>query len=401
MENPFEFGRELGADELVDRQEEVAEVVRVIRGGEKLFVIGPRRYGKTSILKAADDRATRKGALVLRYNAESYPTLDQLVAVIVADAARAMRGGVEHAGEQIRKFFSKLRPELNFNVTESSWTATIGVAGAANDEGAGLVLLVDALDGLEKLATAQPAGQPVGLVIDEFQRIIEIGGKDAERQIRSAIQRHKRTGYVFAGSKTRMLTDMTTDAARPFYRLGSLRFVGPVPRDEFIQFLLDKFSSGGFKVEGATGKGAAGGAVALILDLAEEVPYNVQLLAHTCWEQLSGSARGERVLTEQVVRASLERIARRYDPFYTQLWRGLTAVQQQTLVAVIKEGGVQMLSASTARAVGRGASTVAKSLSALVNREILREEESAGDIRYRFEDPFFAVWIEFLPRKFR
>lgn len=403
MENPFEFGRELGADELVDRQEEVAEVIRVIKGGEKLFVIGPRRYGKTSILKAAGDRAARDGAVVLRYNAESYPTLDQLVAVIVADAARAMRGGVERAGEQIRKFFSKLRPELNFNVTESSWTATLGVAGnAAQGAGAaGVGLLVDVLDGLEKLAAAQPAGQPVGLVIDEFQRIIEIGGQDAERQIRSAIQRHKRTGYVFAGSKTRMLTDMTTNAARPFYRLGSLRFVGPVPRAEFIQFLLDKFSSGGFKVEGATGKGSAGGAVAFILDLAEEVPFNVQLLAHTCWEHLSGAARGERVLTEQVVRDSLERIARRYDPFYTQLWRGLTAVQQQTLVAVIKEGGVQMLSAGTARSVGRGASTVAKSLSALVNREILREEESAGDIRYRFEDPFFAVWIEFLPRKFR
>jgi uncharacterized protein len=402
MENPFEFGRELGADELVDRQEEVAEVIRVIKGGEKLFVIGPRRYGKTSILKAADDRAARAGAVVLRYNAESYPTLDQLVAVIVADAARAMRGGVERAGEQIRKFFSKLRPELNFNVTESSWTATLGVVGAAaQGEGAAVGLLVDALDGLENLAAAQPAEQPVGLVIDEFQRIIEIGGQDAERQIRSAIQRHKRTGYVFAGSKTRMLTDMTTDAARPFYRLGSLRFIGPVPRAEFIQFLLDKFSSGGFKVEGATDKGAAGGAATFILDLAEEVPYNVQLLAHTCWEQLSGAARGERVLTEKVVRDSLERIARRYDPFYTQLWRGLTAVQQQTLVAVTKEGGVQMLSANTARAVGRGASTVAKSLSALVNREILREEERTGDIRYRFEDPFFAVWIEFLPRKFR
>jgi AAA+ ATPase superfamily predicted ATPase len=401
MENPFEFGRELGADELVDRQEEVAEVVRVLGGGEKLFVIGPRRYGKTSILKAADDRATREGAVVLRYNAESYPTLDQLVAVIVADAARALSGGVERVGEQIRKFFSKLRPELNFNVTESSWKATLGVARvAAKDEGAAVGLLVDALDGLEKLAAAQPAGRPVGLVIDEFQRIVEMGGKDAERQIRSAVQRHKRTGYVFAGSKTRMLTDMTTDAARPFYRLGSVRFVGPVPRADFIQFLLLKFSSGGFKVEGATGKGREGGAAALILDLAEEVPYNVQLLAHTCWEQLSGAGRGERVLTEKVVRDSLERIARRYDPFYTQVWRGLTAVQQQTLAAVIKEGGVQMLSAEVARAVGRGASTVAKSLSALVGRDILREEESAGDVRYRFEDPFFAVWIEFLPRKF-
>lgn len=156
------------------------------------------------------------------------------------------------------------------------------------------------------------------------------------------------------------------------------------------------------KVEGATGKEAStGGAVALILDLAEEVPYNVQLLAHTCWEQLRGAARGERVLTAKVVQDSLELIARRYDPFYTQLWKDLTVIQQQTLMAVIEEGGVNMQSMSAVRRVGKGASTIAKSLGLLVEREILREEESAGNIRYRFEDPFFAVWIGFLPQKFK
>lgn len=76
--------------ETVDHQPEINEVIRVIKNGEKLFVIGPRHYGKTSILKAADDRMRRSGALVLRYNAESYTTIDQLVSVIVADAARAM-----------------------------------------------------------------------------------------------------------------------------------------------------------------------------------------------------------------------------------------------------------------------------------------------------------------------
>lgn len=154
---------------------------------------------------------------------------------------------------QIKKFFSKLRPELAFNVTESSWKVTIGAASAPpRDKGADVSLLVDALDGLEKLAADQPEERAIGLIIDEFQWLIELGGRDTERQIRSAIQRHKRTGYVFAGSKMRMLTEMTTSAARPFYRLGSLRFVGSVPREEFIQFLLDKSALGGFRVNGVT-----------------------------------------------------------------------------------------------------------------------------------------------------
>lgn len=390
MENPFQFGRELGVDELVDREDEVAEVIRTIRQAGKLFVIGPRRYGKTSILKAAEDRLVGEGAVTLRYNAESYPTLDLLVAALVADAAKNLKGGVERAGEQIKRFFARLRPEVNFNVTELEWTAKLGVAGAENEENH-VGLLVEALDGLEKLAKAQPDDRPVGLVIDEFQKIIEVGGQPAEAQIRAAIQRHKRTGYIFAGSKTRLLTAMTMDASRPFYRLGSLRFVGAVPRADFIAFLRRKFIESRFRIGGSGGKDDA---VELILALAEEVPYNVQMLAHSCWEQLRGAPTAAgRVLTQAVVRESLERVVRRYDPFYTQLWNGLTAIQQKTLVTVIAEGGTGLQSMKVVKALGKGPSTVKRAVDAMVSRDILREEEYQGSVRMRFEDPFFAHWI--------
>jgi hypothetical protein len=39
MNNPFEFGRELGTDELVDRADLVAAIVQTIRQGSKLFLI--------------------------------------------------------------------------------------------------------------------------------------------------------------------------------------------------------------------------------------------------------------------------------------------------------------------------------------------------------------------------
>ncbi len=43
--NPFEFGRELSLDELVDREEELAQLAGVLTGAGKCFLIGPRRYG--------------------------------------------------------------------------------------------------------------------------------------------------------------------------------------------------------------------------------------------------------------------------------------------------------------------------------------------------------------------
>jgi hypothetical protein len=188
---------------------------------------------------------------------------------------------------------------------------------------------------------------------------------------------------------------MTTNAARPFYRLGSLRFIGSVPRPDFAKFLFTKFAEGGFRIQNVSDKNCDARSVALILDLAEEVPYNVQLLAHACWEHLIGLPSASRVLTEQTVNQELERIIRQYDPFYTQVWNQLTAVQQRALAIVRAESGLNLQSQQVIRAFGKGPATMRRSLKALVARDILREEEAHGRVRYRFEDPFLGVWVRF------
>jgi AAA+ ATPase superfamily predicted ATPase len=64
MMNPFEYGRELGTNELADREKEVAAVIQTIEQGSKLFLVGPRRFGKTSILKTAEDHLTTKSRII-------------------------------------------------------------------------------------------------------------------------------------------------------------------------------------------------------------------------------------------------------------------------------------------------------------------------------------------------
>lgn len=64
--NPFQYGRELDAGELVDRERELSEVAATIRNRGKLFLIGPRRFGKTSLLAASAECARRAGVIVLR-----------------------------------------------------------------------------------------------------------------------------------------------------------------------------------------------------------------------------------------------------------------------------------------------------------------------------------------------
>lgn len=394
IRNPFRFGGDLGDAELIDREQETAQVESAIRNGEKLFLIGPRRFGKTSILRAAEERLTAANAVVLRLNAEAYPSLDTFVEQMVTAAAARLKGKVDLVVDQLRRFFAKLRPEVNFDITEHRWTATLGVRTAA-DAGERLQLLVDALEGLEKMALAQPKTRPVGLIIDEFQSIIERGGSTAEAQIRSVIQEHSRVGYVFAGSQTRLMTDMTMKADRPFYRLGANRFVGPLPRTDFARHLSANFRKSGFSV-------ADKAAIESILTLAEDVPYNVQMLAYYCWEELRSGQRvrggAERKpsrpeLTVAMVKEVLERTVRSLDPLFTQTWTKLTSVQQKTLLAVIRQRGTGMSASAVVRTIGASPSTVQSALRSLNEQSILRDDPVAGHVRVCFEDPFFGHWI--------
>jgi len=384
--NPFRFGGDLVAKEIVDRVEETAQVESTIRNGEKLFLIGPRRFGKTSILRAAQENLEATGAIVLRLNAEAYPSVDMLIEKIVTSAAVRLRDKVDIGIEQIGKFFSRLKPEIKYSGVEQELSVSIGIDTSAS-ENRPVKALTDALDGLEKLALAQPNSCPVGLIIDEFQAVISHGGVNAEAQVRAAIQEHHRIGYVFAGSQTRLMTDMTMNHDRPLYRLGSNRFIGPLPTADFESHLNKQFRKSGFVVPSEE-------PIKLILSLAEEVPYNVQMLAHNCWEELRSQSRTKPAkLTVNLVQSILRRTADGLDPLFTQTWNRLTTVQQKTLIAVIRQGGTGMSSAETAKSIKLSVSSVQSALRGLHDQSILRDDPVAGTIRMRFDDPLFAEWI--------
>lgn len=138
--------------------------------------------------------------------------------------------------------FAAVRPQGSFDPADGRWTVTIGVTGQHT---IGVPLRAEVLNGVERAATK--ADLSVAVVIDELQETIEEGGAVAEGQIRAAIQRHRRGGYIFAGSKTRLLADMTSNLNRPFYKLGIVPYLGAVPR-RFTVSLEESSQNGGIRV---------------------------------------------------------------------------------------------------------------------------------------------------------
>ncbi|MBI5535324.1 MAG: hypothetical protein HY898_21530 [Deltaproteobacteria bacterium] len=83
-----------GAD-LVGRESVLAELGAKLRAAGHVHLMAPRRYGKTSILRALQDRFTQDGRAVIRIDVESVDTVAGLVVRLVDEAFQvtdALRG---------------------------------------------------------------------------------------------------------------------------------------------------------------------------------------------------------------------------------------------------------------------------------------------------------------------
>ncbi len=386
--NPFEYGRELEPEELADRVDVIAKVTDAMVHGRKLFLIGPRRFGKTSVIRCAELRATSADACVLRYDASVFPTIPDLAARLAADAATAFAGAVSGAVDRIFKtatdIFGRLQPSVTIR-PDGTTSITFGLDITSPASASSVPLLSDVLDGIEK--GARKLGRPVAVVLDEFQDVVENGGIEAEAQIRAAVQRHKHVGYVFAGSKTRLMIDMTS-AGRPFYNLGDREFLGPVPRADFARTLTAGFDRGAIRIED--------GALEQIMDLAEDVPYTVQLLARACWDTCRASVAigsAPASLTRALVDSVHKRVVSEQDPYFSSSWESFTPAQRTALVALLRNNGERLTSSAVARQFRTSVSTLQSALDALRTRNVVRDDAAGGTTRLRIDDPLFGAWI--------
>jgi len=150
--------------------------------------------------------------------------LGVLSQAILTAGARALRTPLEKASVLISSVAASLRPRIELG-PDGSITIALGVEAETHGE---VSLLTDALDAIDDLASQ--IEKDVVVILDEIQQIVLEHGETAERQLRATIQRHRHVGYIFAGSATRLLTTITEDARRPFYRLGERMFLREVPK---------------------------------------------------------------------------------------------------------------------------------------------------------------------------
>ncbi|HSC27722.1 MAG TPA: hypothetical protein VLD67_10635, partial [Vicinamibacterales bacterium] len=349
MHNPFVYGEVVPASAFVDREEELDRLTRDLAACQKIFLISPRRYGKSSLVRQALRSASRSGALAVEVTVGSYSSyvafLEGYVRALVSDESR-----VDRARSWLADLLGHARPEVRLEPEAGRGRLAVSFPSVRSDRDVSrLAQEVFALPG--RIAEARRRRLAVSL--DEFQAIGAFDGGGVEHTLRAAVQHQRDVGYVFSGSEPSLMERML-GRSRPFYKAGPVMRLQKIPPDRFAPFIEARFR--------ATGLRAAAGLGAAIVDLAGNLPYDVQRLAHEVWDDVK--ARGGRTADLDDLHATLKRLLGEHDSLFEAMWQRLTLAQRGALRAAVLEDGRELLSADVrARYRLGGSSTVQASLS--------------------------------------
>src|SRR3954469_16539189 len=72
MDNPFVYGEVVPPAAFINRVVELERLVRDLSAGQKVFLISPRRYGKSSLIRQALSAVSRRGTLTVEVTVSSF-----------------------------------------------------------------------------------------------------------------------------------------------------------------------------------------------------------------------------------------------------------------------------------------------------------------------------------------
>lgn len=394
--NPFVYGEVVPAAAFVDRVTELERLVGDLAAAQKVFLISPRRYGKSSLIRRALAAMSRRGALTVELTVSSFSSyvgfLEGYTRALLTsetqweearswlrDAIRSAKAEIRHAGGRApagrgARGGSSRGSSAAGRPVESG--PTVAFPNVRTDRDVSR-LAQEVFELPARLAERRR--RKVIVALDEFQAIGGFNGGSVEHAMRAAVQHQRDVGYVFAGSEPSLMERML-GPKRPFYKAGPVMRLEKIPGDEFAASIDERFKRSGMVPEAHLGHA--------IVELAGNLPYDVQRLAHETWDDVRAASRKK--VTFDDLHQALRRLIAEQETIFEALWQRLTLSQRATLRAVVLQDGRELLSGDvrTRHRLG-GPSTVQASLTALLRDDIIYREQD----RYLVVDSLLREWI--------
>src|ERR1700716_2912306 len=373
--NPFRFGRIVSGEAFTDREADLLVLERELRGGQNILLEAPRRFGKTSLILEVKRRLEASGIPVAYLDCMLVPSRARLADRLASAYLDAFKNPAQRAEDWVVQHLKAFRVRPTFTIDSSGHTSLSFEAG-----GSGLPNL-DALHEQifqePELIAREREKKRVVVILDEFQDLMELGGT-LLRQLCGVVQPHEPATYSFLAPFRALPRRAVHERNAPLLKMARPYPLGPLPREEFANFLMARFR--------ASGRPLPKEAVYALIDFTGAHPNDTQEAAHFLWEVALLP-----LPTSELVSTAISRVIDAEAAQMTVLWHDSAPAQRNLLVALVEWGGRNIYREDYRRRGNLGpATTVQRAVQTLIDRELVDLESNGA---YTIKERFFEEWI--------
>jgi len=366
--DPFKYGRIVSGQDFCGRETLLREIIGHIKSSQNIVIQGERRIGKTSVIYEAVRRY--KGIRLLYADLLGIKSIDALCRrILKAIVLLEQKAGLF---DRIMKTLSYLRPSLSMDPITLMPTITFD---------ASVELKANSIPEVLSLIESFYKKKRLVVVFDEFQDILNLDdAREALALLRSKIQFQTDIPYVFAGSIRKKMDEIFTHPDSPFFKSAIPITLGPLPYDEFSEFLRKKFAAGKRRINDDL--------LRKVFEVVYEIPGDIQQFCEALWSVTSD----HETIGQNKLKDALELIFAREQKSYENDLSLLTDFQIRCLLAIAREGGGNILSVAFLKSAGvNNPSSVQRAITRMVNLNILYKSKK----EHRFVNPFFRAWVNY------
>ncbi|HJR38509.1 MAG TPA: hypothetical protein VJ819_09015 [Nocardioidaceae bacterium] len=376
---PFPFETPIAPDALIDRRAELARLSEAAAERVHVRLAGPRRFGKTSLLLAHAAGLQGAGWRTVHVDMYGVTSLAE-VCVRIASSYSRLRDN------RLKAHLDALGARLGMSLTPAGPGITFGPRQQVPTPEATQTAAAELLD--LPLTLFEKDKIPTLVVFDEFQDLLSAGAS-LDGLLRSHVQYHGDAAvYIYAGSQPSLMRKLFSDRERPLYGQAEPLELGPLPADEVLVELAERFDE--------LGEDPAG-ALSPLMTTAAGHPQRTMLLAHLLHREISARALGSTTLPEgdgvegialadSVVRRALSMT----NEAHQAVWDGLSSGKKAVLAALAD--GDSPTGTTTARRFETSRATLQSALRELGKEGQHVTREGAGP--WRYVDPLLALWVK-------
>lgn len=370
MSNLFVFGKTVSGNAFTDREKDTAKLVSNFQYGVNTFLLSPRRWGKTSLVKKAKSVAENNKLKIVYVDVHLCRSREEFcerfASAVLTQTANKMEEWVENA----KTFLTRFSFGVNASADPSS-EMTLKLQIMPQEQS-----MEDLLQLPERIAKRKKIN--VVVCIDEFQQIgFFPNSSQFQTELRSVWQHHELTSYCLFGSKKHMMETFFDDSSKPFYKFGDIIYLQRIPVEYWVKYITDKFNHEGKSI---TAKQAT-----WIVDQVEGNSSYVQQLSWYVFQ------RTTKEVDNNILAEALTELVEQCVDVFEARTESLTAYQMNFLRCIADGNHTGLSSAKNISKYNLGSSSNV----VIIKKSLLEKDLISVEKKEIFlSDPVMGIWLK-------